>query len=147
MANLVAEDVDWQKRTISYFRRKTRKIAVMRFGDEVAAILKRLPATGPLFPNWSKLTSAQRADRFHSRCETVGVTGVSLHSYRYGWAERAAEAGYPERYAQQSLGHSSAAVHRGYAKKARVELPPLEEYEKRCVAGKIMAFQAQESAP
>lgn len=25
------------------------------------------------------------------------LTGVTLHSYRYGWAERAARAGYPER--------------------------------------------------
>ena len=53
-----------------------------------------------------------------------------MHSYRYAWAERAAEAGYPERYAQQALGHASAAIHRAYAKKARVEVPPLEEFEK-----------------
>ena len=53
-----------------------------------------------------------------------------MHSYRYAWAERAAAAGYPERYAQQALGHASAAIHRAYAKKARVEVPPLEEFER-----------------
>ena len=41
--------------------------------------------------------------------------------------------GYPERYAQEALGHKSKAVHRAYAKKARVELPSLESYEKKIV--------------
>ena len=41
--------------------------------------------------------------------------------------------GYPERYAQEALGHKSKAVHRAYAKKARVELPSLESYEKTIV--------------
>jgi integrase len=31
----------------------------------------------------------------------------TLHSYRYSWAERAREAGYPERAAQKVLGQSS----------------------------------------
>ena len=33
----------------------------------------------------------------------------------------------------QALGHSSKAVHRAYAKKAHVKLPPLEEYERKIV--------------
>jgi hypothetical protein len=37
---------------------------------------------------------------------------------------------YPERFAQLALGHNSKAVHRAYAKKAQVTLPPLEEYER-----------------
>lgn len=53
-----------------------------------------------------------------------------MYSYRYAWAERAAEAGYPERFAQASLGHTSVAIHRSYAKKAKVEMPPLEEFER-----------------
>jgi len=130
LVSLTAGNVDWENRIITYARRKTGKPAILRFGEEVAAILRRLPQSGPLFPNWSKLTSAQRADRFHTRCESLGIHGVSLHSYRYAWAERAAEAGYPERYAQQALGHASAAIHRAYAKKARVEVPPLEEFER-----------------
>ena len=56
---------------------------------------------------------------------------MSLHSYRYAWAERAKKAGYPERFAQEALGHNSKAVHRAYARKAKVELPPLGEYEKQ----------------
>ena len=54
-----------------------------------------------------------------------------MHSYRYAWAERAKTAGYPERFAQEALGHNSKAVHRAYARKAKVELPSLGEYERR----------------
>ena len=72
--------------------------------------------------------------------------GVSLHSYRYAWAERAKTSGYPERFAQEALGHKSKAVHRAYAKMARVELPPLEEYEKRRAEEKVIAFLARSVA-
>jgi integrase len=54
---------------------------------------------------------------------------MTLHSYRYAWAERAKEAGYPERYAQEAPGHESLAVHRAYARKAKVKIPPLSDYE------------------
>ena len=47
------------------------------------------------------------------------------------WAERAKTVGYPERFAQEALGHNSKAVHRAYAKRALVKIPSLEEYEKR----------------
>jgi hypothetical protein len=52
-----------------------------------------------------------------------------LHSYRYAWAERAKRYGYPERFAQEALGHNSKAVHRAYARKAKVKLPFLEPCE------------------
>jgi hypothetical protein len=54
---------------------------------------------------------------------------VTLHSYRYVWAERAKVAGMPERFAMENLGHNSKAVHRAYAKKALVKIPSLEDYE------------------
>ena len=130
LAGLRADHIDWQHRIISFTRQKTGSLAVLRFGDEVAALLRRLPTSGPLFPKWSQISSSDRAARFGNRCKTLGITGVSLHSYRYAWAERAKTAGYPERYAQEALGHKSQAVHRAYARKARVELPSLEEFEK-----------------
>ena len=65
------------------------------------------------------------------RCVGLKIKGVTLHSYRYAWAERAKKAGYPERFAQEALGHNSKAVHRAYARRAQVELPSLGEYEKR----------------
>ena len=82
-----------------------------------------------------------RAKEFNRRCKGLGIAGVSLHSYRYAWAERAKTAGYPERFAQAALGHNSAAVHRAYARKAHVKLPALEEYE-RALNRKILDFPA-----
>jgi integrase len=140
LVSLTAENIDWNTKTITYFRRKTGKPCVLRFGEEVAAILKRLPVSGSLFPKYSQLCSADRATRFaerveklgiRKRSEEAGIPSISLHSYRYAWAERARAAGYPERFAQEALGHASPAIHRAYAKSVRVELPPLEEYEKR----------------
>ena len=63
-----------------------------------------------------------------------------MHSYRYAWAERAKTAGYPERFAQVALGHNSKAVHRAYARKAQVTLPPLEDYERKAAAAAIIAM-------
>ena len=63
------------------------------------------------------------------RTRALGIKGVSLHSYRYSWAERARRCGYPERFAQEALGHNSKAVHRAYARKAQVVVPPLSSYE------------------
>jgi integrase len=59
------------------------------------------------------------------------IKGITLHSYRYAWAERAKTCGYPERFAQEALGHNSKAVHRAYAKRAHVVIPTLENYERR----------------
>jgi integrase len=130
VATLTAEDINWQDRNIAYRRHKTGVTSLISFGDAVAFILQKLPSSGELFPALARLHERHRAKMFIKRLKTVGITGVSLHSYRYSWAERAMEAGYPERFAMQALGHSSKAVHRAYAKKAQVVLPPLEDYEK-----------------
>jgi len=132
IAALRGEDIDWDARTISYSRMKSKTPAIVRFGETVAAILKTLAAEGPLFPMLSGWPETDRAKAFTRRCRLVGVTGVSLHSYRYAWAERAKTAGYPERFAMENLGHKSKAIHRAYAKKALVLLPSLEDFEKKC---------------
>ena len=131
IASLTAEDIDWQQHTIGYRRQKTGVMSLISFGAEVAEVLKTLPTQGHLFPELAKMTAGRRALMFSRRLRTVKISGVSLHSYRYAWAERAKEAGYPERFAMQALGHSSKAVHRAYAKKADFTLPPLADYEKR----------------
>jgi len=73
---------------------------------------------------------ADRATEFKQRYRGLGISGVTLHSYRYAWAERAKTCGYPERFAQMTLGHNSKAVHRAYARKDQVTVPALEDYEK-----------------
>jgi integrase len=142
LANLRAEDVDWQTHTISFFRMKTRwreqQPPVIRFGKEVENLLATLPKTGALFPRLAVMKDKHRSKEFRRRCIGLRIEGVSLHSYRYAWAERAKCAGYPERYAQLALGHNSKAVHRAYAKRAQVTLPPLEEYEEKAMQGKIV---------
>lgn len=133
LAMLKAEDVDWDQRVISFFRRKTKSVARLHFGADVEAILRTLPGTGPMFPYLARVRSCDRATEFKQRCLGLGIKGVSLHSYRYAWAERAKTAGYPERFAQEALGHNSKAVHRSYARRAQVLLPPLEDYEKKII--------------
>src|SRR5690606_17260809 len=133
LAALTHENVDWNNRTISYTRKKTGTLALQRFGASVESILRECPSVGPLFPHFAQVCSADRATRFHKRCKMLGIEGVSLASYRYAWAERAREAGYPERFAQEALGHTSAAVHRAYAKGAKVNIPSLDEYEQRTI--------------
>jgi len=131
IACLEAGNIDWENHVISFARKKTGSIAIMRFDDEVAELLGSLPTDGPLFPYLRTVRAGDRATEFHQRCVGLGIKGVSLHSYRYAWAERAKTAGYPERFAQEALGHNSKAVHRAYARKAKVELPPLSEYERQ----------------
>jgi len=133
MASLRGEDIDWTNQTVSYARMKTRSQALIRFGDAVAQILQRRPTMGYLFPQIVQWKESDRGKAFIRRLRLVGVSGVSLHSYRYAWAERARTCGFPERFAQEALGHGSKAVARAYAKKAKVLVPCLEEYEQKVV--------------
>jgi len=131
LAFLEAENVDWENHVISFARKKTGSIAIMRFDEDVTEILRSLPSEGPLFPYLRSVRAGDRSTEFHQRCVGLGIKGITLHSYRYAWAERAKTAGYPERFAQEALGHNSKAVHRAYARKAKVELPSLGEYERQ----------------
>lgn len=128
LAQICAEDIDWDHRLLAYNRKKTGTKVRFHFSSEVEGVLKQLPRSGFLFPRLAELHERHRAKLFNRRCKLLGIVGVTLHSYRYAWAERARIAGYPERFAQEALGHSSKAVHRAYAKRAEVTLPSLEEY-------------------
>ena len=106
---------------------------IVHFGAEALNLFKDLPAEGVLFPYLPSVRANDRATEFRSRCRQLGINGVTLHSYRYAWAERAKTVGYPERFAQEALGHNSKAVHRAYAKRALMKIPSFEDYEKRVV--------------
>ena len=131
LAFLQAENVDWDNNVISYSRMKTGTVAIMRLDEDMAEILRDLPGNGPLFPYLRTVRAGDRATEFHQRCVGLGIQGVSLHSYRYAWAERAKTAGYPERFAQVNIGHNSRAMARAYSRNAPVEMPTLSEYEKQ----------------
>ena len=94
-------------------------------------ILANLPKFGSLFPYLRTVRPKDRANEFRQRCTGLKIQGVTLHSYRYAWAERAKVVGYPERFAQLALGQNSKAVHRAYSKNALVTLPPMQDYERR----------------
>ncbi len=142
LAHLQAEDVDWSARIICFIRMKLRWRDVqppqIRFGSEVEAILATLPKAGPLFLYLQNVEPGHRATEFRQRCLGLGIKGVTLHSYRYAWAERAKVVGYPERFAQLALGHNSKAVHRAYSRNAKVTLPPLEDYERNMTTAPII---------
>jgi integrase len=95
IATLRAENVDLAKKTVSYSRRKTGSLCFIHFGESVAEILRSRPQSGFLFPMIALWKQADRGKAFIRRCRLAKVSGVSLHSYRYAWAQRARQAGYP----------------------------------------------------
>jgi integrase len=134
LACLKGEDVDWENRTVSFTRKKTGVPVILHLGEDALNLFRDLTSEGFLFPYLASVRAGDRATEFKQRCRGLGIEGISLHSYRYAWAERAKACGYPERFAQEALGHNSAAVHRAYAKRARMKLPSLEEYEKKAIS-------------
>jgi integrase len=140
MSALTAENIDWSRSEIRFFRKKSGTVTCQKFAKKVEQILRRRPSKGPLFPYLCTVRSGDRATEFAQRCALVGVKGVSLHSYRHAWAKRAKLAGYPERYAQIALGHNSRAIHEHYSGVDEATVPSLEEYEaKQSVRSKTNA--------
>jgi len=78
IANLAAEDIDWPNQTIAYARQKTGSLAMIHFGPDIEAVLRRLPVTGALFPYLRSVRSGDRATEFKQRCEGLGIKGVTL---------------------------------------------------------------------
>jgi len=147
IATLQAEDIDYERRGFAYDRLKTGNLGGMHIGPKAWEVLMRRPRTGPLFPYLITVREADRATEFRQRCEGLGIKGVTLHSYRYAWAERSANSGYPERYAQRALGQNSKIVHRAYARKAQGQLPSLEDYEEAVKSGKIVFLRPEAEVP
>ncbi len=136
VVNLTSDNIDWGNRILWFHRGKLKaeaEPARITIGPRLEALLRQLPAQGPLFPYWSQTRPEDRSAEFRRRCRLLKLEGISMHCYRYGWAERAFEHGYPERFAQAALGHSSKAVHQAYAKGAKVICPSLEQYEDKVV--------------
>ena len=132
-ASLTADNIDWANERIIYQRCKLgteSQPAILKMGPGLKGLLLDLPSEGPLFPKLNQLGAEHRSAEFSRRIRLLGIKGISLHSYRYAWAERALAVGLPERFAMKALGHSSKAIHHAYAKNAIVEVPALETYAK-----------------
>jgi integrase len=133
-AKLHRENVDLFNRRINYSRQKLESIGqgsvAIVIGDDLMKLLKKLPKSGFLFPALAKQNDKVRASRFRKVADRLGFTTITLHSYRYAWAQRAKSYGMPVREAMAHLGHGSKAIHMAYSEKADVVNLPLEFYEK-----------------
>jgi len=133
-AMMTSQSVDWEAGVLHFRRQKLQENSepvCLVIGARLQSLLDDLPQVGPLFPRLRLMTAENRAGHFQRLCAAAAVKGITLHCYRYAWAERAARAGYPMRWAKAALGHKSTAVHLAYAKKAGPTCPSLEEFEDR----------------
>jgi|688.fasta_scaffold271644_1 integrase len=131
-AELTAEHINWRENVLSYRRKKLgphSEPARMTIGPKLRTLLLSLPQTGDLFPRIKKEQPKHRSTEFARRCRVANIKGVSLHCYRHAWAQRAKACGYPQRFAQEALGHASKAVHEAYARGGIVVCPALDDYE------------------
>jgi hypothetical protein len=131
-ANLTADDIDWRNGVLVYRRKKLGPFSEpcrLTLGTKLRSLLNVLPSSGDLFPSIKRTSANHRSAEFRRRCRIAEITGVTLHSYRHAWAQRAKACGYPQRFAQEALGHSSRAVHESYARDALMVCPSLDEYE------------------
>ncbi len=102
-AMLSAEMFDWKQRVLSYQRTKTGVWCNLEIGESLEELAKKLPHSGLLFPKIGTLKDKDRSAEFARRRRLLNLKGISLHSYRYAWAERAFAAGISERYAQGTI--------------------------------------------
>jgi len=134
-ARLHRDNIDLFNRRLTYSRKKLESIGqgsvAIVIGDELMKLLNELPQEGYLFPTLAPQGDQVRASRFRKVADRLGFTDISLHSYRYAWAQRAKSYGMPLREAMAHLGHGSKAVHSTYSAKAEVVSLPLEFYEKQ----------------
>jgi integrase len=73
LALLEAENIDWEHNVVSFTRKKTGSIAIMRFDGDMAEILRTLTANGPLFPYLRRVRANDRATEFRQRCQGLGI--------------------------------------------------------------------------
>jgi hypothetical protein len=134
-ARLHRDHIDVYNQRIFYNRQKLESIGqgsvAIVIGDDLMRLLDRLPKEGWLFPTLARQNDKVRASRFRKRCDRLGFKDISLHGYRYAWAQRAKTFGMPLREAMAHLGHGSKAIHLAYSDKAEVVSLPLEFYEKQ----------------
>ena len=129
-ANLRIENTNLDDGIIAYQRLKTGVRAAQKISPKLNKLLKSLKngrKSGFFTPFIQEMDSKDRATIFRRKCILLDIRGVTLHSYRYAWAERAFELGLPERLAMVALGHNSAAIHRAYSKNAKIVCPSLSE--------------------
>jgi integrase len=126
VANLSWANVDKEQGILSYYRMKLEgrgngALAQMKIGKRIQRLLDQLPEVGLFFPSIAREQAKHRSAEFKRRCRLAGISGITLHSYRYAMAERLKKANVSEREAMGYLGHNSPAIHRAYAVNASIQ--------------------------
>jgi len=132
-ANMKAECIRWGEGVLEYKRGKWIKperhapvrVAIAK-GGQFEKLLKRLPAAGNLFPLLSLRRSDERAKTFAGVIGCLGIPKVTIHGYRFAFAERAKEAGMSTEDRMASLGHADYDMHHHYDKNAKVTPASIE---------------------
>jgi len=84
VANLRAEDVDWEMKAIGFTRMKNGSVVHLHFGKTLENILNDLPGEGFLLPRIAPMKESDRAKAFMRRCDLVGV---SFERIALPWAQ------------------------------------------------------------
>ena len=72
IANLCAENVNWEDRTVAYFRMKTGSRVMFHFGESVVEILKSLPQRGVVISPHRQITGGGPGNVFQTALRTAG---------------------------------------------------------------------------
>lgn len=134
---------------IEYHRMKTGSRAAQQLSPELRGLIQSATCSrkkGFILPSLQRMNSKDRASIFRRACKRCSLSGISLHSYRYAWAERAFSLGMPERLAMVALGHNSSAIHRVYPKGATIVAPSLNGFQASFPKPAEAPYQRAESA-
>jgi len=146
ITNLRWRQLDLDKGTMTYTRRKTGKVVEMPLHDDLAAYLTELPATDDpeafLFPALAGKAAAGKSGlsmAFSAIMAKAGIEGekeeakgkagrtrnaLSFHCLRHSFNSALANAGVPVEIRQALAGHASAEMNMNYTHR---ELAPLQE--------------------
>lgn len=116
--------LDWDSGTFSV-RGKGRKTYIRHLGDKALAAIDRYlrlrrrvlgEPSGPLWVNKRQqgLTRSGLRRMCVQRGKQAGVTGATVHRWRYSHAEALEDAGWPEAQILAEMGHSTLSVSRTY---------------------------------
>ena len=122
-----AENVKWDQGVLEYRRIKWKeplKHAPVRVaiaaGGALEKLLKKLPKKGPLFPLLINTDHSNRCRTFARFVDWLDFSNVSMHGYRYSFAERAKEKGMSAEDRMTTLGHKNFEMTSHYDQEAQV---------------------------
>jgi integrase len=132
VANMQWSAIDWQKKTLQFSPRKTRKPLTIPLHPELERELRKNPGIGkaPIFPTLAGKVTGGRfglSGRFAAIMEKAGIEGkhtppsggrmfssLTFHSLRHSFASAMANAGVAPEVRMKLTGHSDKHVHAGY---------------------------------